>query len=331
MPRGRELTNEECRIIDELVDRNTKKKDIADRLNRSPSCITKYLKRKDENTPKKRCGRPPKISPRDRSRLVRQALLGKRSASQLVYDQSLPLTKRRVQQILSSHPNLNYEKRAHAPVLTTAHKEKRLEFARKYFNKDDVWAKTIFSDEKKFNLDGPDCLQYYWHDLRTEKQTYKTRQSGGGSVMIWGAFSLHGKSELAFIEGTQDSVKYCETLESYLLPFANLHYGDDYIFQQDNASIHSSQYTKEVLNEHKITVMDWPAKSPDLNPIENMWGKLVREVYPNGKQYDNRDKLKEEILKQWQLITPQYVEILVRSMNNRCFEVISKKGGKTKY
>lgn len=331
MPRGKELTHEDCRLIEELVRTNMKKKAIAERLQRSPSTITKYLKRKDLNTPRKRCGRPPKISSKDKSRLVRQALLGKRSASQLIHDQNLPLTKRRVQQILSNHPNLSYEKRAHAPVLTSAHKLKRLEFAKKHINKDAIWAKTIFSDEKKFNLDGPDCLQYYWHDLRTEKQTYKTRQSGGGSVMIWAAFCLHGKSELVFIEGTQDSVKYCETLETYLLPFANLHYGDDYIFQQDNASIHSSVYTKEVLMEHKIDVMDWPAKSPDLNPIENMWGKLVREVYPNGKQYDNKEELKSEIARQWQLISPTYIKILIDSMNNRCYDVIAKQGGKTKY
>jgi len=47
----------------------------------------------------------------------------------------------------------------------------------------------IFSDEKKFNLDEPNGLQYYWHDLRKEKETYFSRQSGGGSVMIWRDFS----------------------------------------------------------------------------------------------------------------------------------------------
>jgi len=47
------------------------------------------------------------------------------------------------------------------------------------------WNSIIFSDEKKFNLDGPDGYQYYWRDLRKEKETYFTRHSGGGSVMVW--------------------------------------------------------------------------------------------------------------------------------------------------
>ena len=46
----------------------------------------------------------------------------------------------------------------------------------------------IFSDEKKFNLDGPDEIQCHWHDLRKEEPVFYKRPSGGGSVMIWKAF-----------------------------------------------------------------------------------------------------------------------------------------------
>ncbi|KAG3095181.1 hypothetical protein PI125_g16317 [Phytophthora idaei] len=37
--------------------------------------------------------------------------------------------------------------------------------------------------------------------------------------------------------------------------------------------------------------MEWPAKSPDLNPIENMWGVLARAVYANGRQFETRGSL----------------------------------------
>nr|CCA25872.1 protein Y6B3B.8 putative [Albugo laibachii Nc14] len=59
------------------------------------------------------------------------------------------------------------------------------------------WDRVVFSDEEKFNLDGPDGFKYYWRDLRKEEDILSRRQSGGGSVMIWAAFSTCGQSEIA--------------------------------------------------------------------------------------------------------------------------------------
>ena len=219
----------------------------------------------------------------------------------------------------------------HAPVLTQAHKDRRVAWANQYHNRDDVWAKTIFSDEKKFNLDGPDNFQYYWHDLRTQEQVYKTRQSGGGSVMVWGAFSRNGKSRLAVLEGNQDSAKYIQTIREYLLPFARYTYEEDYIFQQDNASIHASRFSMQQLQEFHVELMPWPSKSPDLNPIENLWGILVRDVYAHGKQYDNKNELKEAVLAAWDRIPDTTLQRLIDTMNNRCRDVIQGHGAKTKY
>ena len=58
----------------------------------------------------------------------------------------------------------------------------------------------VFSDEKKFNLDGPDGSQCYWHDLRKEKQLYSKRPFWGGSVMVWGTFSASGKADLIVMD-----------------------------------------------------------------------------------------------------------------------------------
>ena len=62
----------------------------------------------------------------------------------------------------------------------------------------------VFSDEKKFNLDGPDCSQCYWHDLRKEKQLYSKRPFEGGSVMVCGAFTASGYADLVVMEGKQN-------------------------------------------------------------------------------------------------------------------------------
>lgn len=58
------------------------------------------------------------------------------------------------------------------------------------------WTSVIFSDEKKFNLDGPDGLQFDWHDLAKSKQVAMTRNFGGGTVMVWAAFGFNGKTPI---------------------------------------------------------------------------------------------------------------------------------------
>ena len=70
------------------------------------------------------------------------------------------------------------------------------------------WTRIIFSDEKKFNLDGPDGFHFYWHDLRKEKKSIFSRQLVGGSVIIWGAFISSGKAELVFINKKIKSKDY---------------------------------------------------------------------------------------------------------------------------
>ncbi len=61
------------------------------------------------------------------------------------------------------------------------------------------------------------------------------------------------------------------TVFSGKLPSADKLYGDaDLIFQQDLAPTHTAKDNKSWFNDHRVTVLDWPANSPDLNPIENL-------------------------------------------------------------
>ncbi|KAG3071664.1 hypothetical protein PI124_g21109 [Phytophthora idaei] len=215
----------------------------------------------------------------------------------------LPISARRIRELLQDDPNMNYEKREVSPVLTKKHKDAGDKWARDKVTWDtEKRGLCVFSDEKKFNLDGPDCVQYYWHHLRHEAEVYSTRQSGGGSVMVWGAFCANGTFELVVLEGNQDSERYIYTLSEHLLPFTNSMYGRECIFQHDNASIHAYTATKQFLKGGKVDVMEWPAKSPDLNAIENMWGVLVRAVYAHGRQFQTREALIETIKMSWAAI-----------------------------
>ncbi|KAG3092215.1 hypothetical protein PI125_g17209 [Phytophthora idaei] len=91
--------------------------------------------------------------------------------------------------------------------------------------------------------------------------------------MIWAGVSMYGNTDVVFLEGRQNSVKYTETLRGNLLPYLEklrLQMGNtEPIFQQDNASIHASRFTKGFLKDN-VTTMEWPAGSPDFNITENV-------------------------------------------------------------
>lgn len=212
------------------------------------------------------------------------------------------------------------------------HKQARIEFAQRWLAMDkSKWQRVIFSDEKKFNLDGPDGFAYYWHDLRQESRMFSKRQNGGDSLMLWGAISLFGLSDLVVCKGNMDSKRYCRVLQRHLLPFAAEMCGERWVFQQDNASIHRSNYTKFWMEQNGVVVMDWPAKSPDLNIIENVWGVLARKVYKNARQFSDVERLLECVVECWNEISDDYLRTLYGSIPARLMDVLLRKGAKTKY
>ena len=109
---------------------------------------------------------------------------------------------------------------------------------------DDQWLQVIFSDEKKWNLDGPDGRRHYWHDLRKEKEIFSKRQFGGGTVMTWGYFSFNGVGPLAFTSAKMNSGDYKKLLDEHLLSNAVDLAGEKWVFQKCNAPIHQSQLMK---------------------------------------------------------------------------------------
>ncbi|GMF64663.1 unnamed protein product [Phytophthora lilii] len=244
---------------------------------------------------------PPALTDRDIRRLVRAAAKGDSSAAQLKTDLNFTVLERTIQRILAKVNWLVYTRMVSTLPLTPKDMKVHKVWASNMLVRKDagsVWDSIIFSDEKKWNLDGPDGFQHYWRDLRQAPRHTKRRQAGSGSsLMVWD--------------------DYVFTVSKFLLPFAHLNYGTDFVYQQDNASIHVFKRTMEFFGEQDIQVLDWLSKSPDLNPIENLWSMLSRKVYANGRQFDSVHDLKAALFDAWEDIPHALLLSLVESMPRR--------------
>nr|CCA19877.1 PREDICTED: similar to predicted protein putative [Albugo laibachii Nc14] len=149
--------------------------------------------------------------------------------------------------------------------------------------------------------------------------------------MVWGCFSSRGLGDLAFASRHQNSETYCESLGNERMSFAHQHHVEKMQFQQDGASCHRARDTIVFLNEKGVTVVEHPELSPDLNPIESLCGVLTRAVYRDGRHFMSKNDLKSVILSEWKNIGLDYLKKLVDSMPDRCFEVVERKGAKTKF
>lgn len=331
MGRGKDLTPIEIEKIKVLKEVGCTNQEIAKKIGRSRKVVGNLLKLGQNYGKKRKFDQNKKLTNRQKRQIFREVRKKPQTSSQICTNLNLPVSARRVRQILSSNSNLKYKKTQKKPPLTEGHKLARLQFAKKYMSWGKEWDDVVFSDEKKFNLDGPDGYHYYWHDLRMSEEVRMSRNFGGGSVMIWAAFSSHGKSDIAWITSRMNAVKYEELLEEYLLNMAENILPENFIFQQDNAAIHVAASTKRWFSDKNIPLLDWPARSPDLNPIENLWGIIARRVYANCRQFNSVQELKSAIKDAWDSITLNELQKLVHSMPNRIFETIKNKGGNTKY
>lgn len=84
----------------------------------------------------------------------------------------------------------------------------------------------------------------------------------------------HGVGFLIRLEGHFHSITYQRVLEEHMLGDTEAMIGEDFVFQQDNAPIHTSTLTLQWLREHDVILLEWPPKSPHANPIENLWHDL---------------------------------------------------------
>lgn len=255
------------------------------------------------------------------------------SAKQVKEDLELQVSETTVRRRLREKSLYAHSPRK-VPLLTKKHTAKRLQFANQHLNWPiEKWRNVLWTDESKIVLyGGTGSRQYVRRPSNTEfqqKYTIKSVKHGGAKVMVWGCFSYNGVGPIYKINGIMDQHIYVDILNNVMLPYANEDMPLKWVFQQDNDPKHTSHKAKEWFQVNGVEVMEWPAQSPDLNPIENLWGDVKKAV--STANPTNAQQLWEATQQGWYAIPAEKCQCLVDSMHRRCEAVISNKGFATKY
>lgn len=223
------------------------------------------------------------------------------------------------------------------PTISQKNRKERLAFAKSH--KDwtvEDWKRVIFSDETKINRFGSDGRNWTWRrdgESLQPKDVKQTMKNGGGSIMLWGCITASGVGYICEIQGIMDQHLYKEILQGELsdtIEFYNMDEAD-LIFMQDNDPKHKAKSILSYLRDQEYEVMNWPAQSPDLNPIENCWSHLKSKIYSYKLGAKSMHELWRRVETEWEAISKDYIDKLYESMPRRMAECIRANGYWTKY
>ena len=191
------------------------------------------------------------------------------------------------------------------------------------------WGKVIFSDECNFEVVNRKArirVRRHPHDKPSERFNKSRLQGGGGSVGFWGCITSQGVGSFYIYDGRLKQYDYIEILQNSMLPTKKKYFRNrkDCLFQQDNAPCHTAGSVKEWLARNKVNLLPWCPRSPDLNPIENLWSWMEKKL--TEFRVTSTSNLKELLAKIWQEVTPELCANLIHSMPRRCQKVITNKG-----
>ncbi|GFW70873.1 transposable element Tcb2 transposase [Trichonephila clavipes] len=204
---------------------------------------------------------------------------------------------------------------------TTAqqHRTARLQWCREHHNwTEQDWACVLFSDESRFSLSS-DCRRHLiWRESGTAYRPENIQEKDRYpicSTMVWAGIMINGRTRLHVVaNGTVTGQRY---IDEVLLPHVRLFrgaVGDKFVLMDDNATCHRTLAVQDCLDSEGIQPLVWPARSPDLNPIENVWDALGRQVAGRNYPPTNKNALIRALTEEWDKLPQQLLDNVVQSM-----------------
>ncbi|GFU47306.1 transposable element Tcb1 transposase [Trichonephila clavipes] len=204
--------------------------------------------------------------------------------------------------------------------LTRQHRTARLQWCREHHNwTEQDCACVLLSDESRFSLSSKCRRQLIWHESGTayrpeniqEKDRYPTC-----SIMVWAGIIINGRTRLHVVaNGTMTGQRY---IDEVLLPHVRLFrgaVGDKFVFMDDNATCHRTLAVQDCLDSEGIKRLVWLPRSPDLNPIENVFHALGRQVAGRNYPPTNKNTLIRALTEEWDKLPQQLLDNVVQKVS----------------
>lgn len=218
------------------------------------------------------------------------------------------------------------------PFISEANRRKRLNWCHEHKNWTvEQWGRVLWSDESPYTVRGSTRFRV-WRlpNDRYQPKVTKATLKHSAKIMVWGAFCASGVGHFHRIHGKMDQQVYRQILISHMVPSARkLFANNSWVFQQDNDPKHTAKTVKQYLTNKKINVLPWPAQSPDLNPIENLWA--IIEYRLQNRVCSSEEELFALLKSEWEKLDTSLLRTLAESMPHRIAAVIANRGFATKY